>query len=206
MDKRKLHHILTRLRAVPHWWFFIAGVVLLFVSVLALRANNQRMIELREAVFVADEQDGDVEDALRTLREHVYAHMNTDLTAGDNAVHPPIQLKYRYERLVLAANAKLSVTNESIYTDAQNHCEATGPGGFSGRNRLDCIKEYVDSHGVQTQAVHIPDALYKFDFVSPTWTPDLAGLSLVAAGLCFLVFGFLLLSETLIKNKLGHHT
>lgn len=163
------------------------------------------MIDLRAEVFVADEADGDIETALRELREHVYSHMNSDLTSGDNAIYPPIQLKYRYERLVLTENAKLNAGNESIYTDAQNHCEATQPEGFSGRNRLDCIRQYVDAHGVTTVAVHIPDALYKFDFVSPTWTPDLAGLSLVAGLVCALAFFVLLLVESLIARRLKHH-
>lgn len=205
MDKRNLHHILVRIRSVPYWWLLLASFVLLITSVFALRANNQRMIELRANVFTADEQDGDVEAALHELREYVYAHMNTDLTSGDNAIRPPIQLKYRYERLVLAENAKLSATNETIYTDAQNHCEQTVPTGLSGRNRLDCIKEYVDSRGVQTQAVKIPDALYKFDFVSPTWTPDLAGLTLAAGFLCLIAFVLLMLSELLIKLELRKH-
>ncbi len=207
VDNKKLHHLLARIRRLPHWGFFVAGVILLFVAAFALRANNQHMIELRQAVFAADEQDGDVESALRELREYVYAHMNTDLAAGDNAIKPPIQLKYRYERLVLAENAKLSTSNETIYTDAQNHCEQAVSTGFSGRNRLDCIKEYVDAHGVQTQAVNVPDALYKFDFISPTWSPDLAGWSLVAAALCFVAFTVLFLIEHIIRRRLRnmHH-
>jgi hypothetical protein len=44
------------------------------------------MIELREQVFEADKEDGDVEGALRELREHVHSHMNTDLASGENAV------------------------------------------------------------------------------------------------------------------------
>jgi len=207
MDKRRLHHYSTKLRAVPYWGLFIAGVLLLFVSVIALRSNNQQMIELRQAVFTADEQDGDVEKALKDLREHVYSHMNTSLTAGDNAIRPPIQLKYRYERLVIAEKTKQNVNNETIYTDAQNYCEQQISSGFSGSNRLQCIRDYIDRNGTQTTDVSIPDDLYKFDFVSPTWSPDLAGLSLLAAIICFGLFGLLQLSQLLIRHELKsrHH-
>ncbi len=206
MSKRKLHHYLTRLRTVPVWLFLVLAVFFGVVAVLAMRANNQKMIELREAVFVADEQGGDIETALRDLREHVYSHMNTDLAAGDNAIRPPIQLKYHYERLVLAENAGLSANNETVYTDAQNHCEQAVPTGLLGRNRLNCIREYIDSRGVQTtEEVHIPDALYKFDFASPRWSPDLAGISLVAAALCLALSAALLASEYTLRQRLRKH-
>ena len=203
MNKRKLHHKLKRLRAVPHWGLFVAGILLLFISVLALRANNQKMIELRAAVFAADEQDVDIEKALTELMEHVHRHMNTSLTAGDNDIRPPIQLKYRYERLVLQAQAARSTAN--MYTDAQNYCEQQISTGFSGSNRLQCIRDYIDRQGAAAIEVNIPNELYMFDFVSPNWSPDLAGLSLAAGVLCLAAFGLLLLSELLIKRNLKHH-
>lgn len=204
MQKRRLHHVLKTLRSVPHWGLFVAGLVLIFVSVFSLRANNQTMVKLRDAVFVADERNGDVESALRDLREHVYSHMNTDLAAGNNSIRPPIQLKYRYERLVAAEQAKSQSGNDDLYSQAQEHCERTQPGGFSGSNRLPCVREYLDSHGVSTtEEVKIPDGMYKFDFVSPVWTPDLAGLSMVAAAICFSLLAVLLAVEYLIKRRLS---
>lgn len=205
MNKRALRHELRILKKVSYWWFFVAGVLFLFVAVLGLRANNQRMIDLRQAVFDADEQDGDVETALRNLRSHVYAHMNTDLSAGENPVKPPIQLKYRYERLVIQENAQLNENNETVYTDAQNFCEQKIATGFSGRNRLDCIREYVDANGATVQEVFIPEDLYKFDFISPRWSPDLAGLSIVAAILCLATALASYVSQQLIRKELRSH-
>jgi hypothetical protein len=59
---------------------------------------------------------------------------------------------------------------------------------FSGRNRVPCIEQYVQTHDTTLQPV--PDALYKFSFASPRWSPDLAGWSMVLAilfGLLFIV-------------------
>ncbi len=161
------------------------------IAVSALRANNLHMIELRNKVYEADKNNGDVETALRNLREYIYSHMNTDPASGKNAIRPPIQLKYRYERLTAAEKAKVDAQNSQIYTDAQHYCEQQNSTAFSGRTRVPCIQQYVTSHAIQQQPV--PDDLYKFDFVSPRWTPDLAGLSVlvaIASGtLCAIAWG-----------------
>jgi hypothetical protein len=205
MNKRKLNHELGQLKTLPIWTFLVLSVVFGLIAVFALRTNNQQMIKLKAAVFTADEQNGDVEAALRELREHVYAHMNTNLTAGDNAIKPPIQLKYRYERLLAAEQAKFGNTNEELYTAAQNHCEQLSPGGFSGSGRIPCIKDYIDSHGGEVKLTDIPKEAYMFDFVSPSWSPDLAGWSLVLAVVFLSLFILHALSEYFIKHKIHEH-
>lgn len=163
------------------------------------------MLELRDAVFTADEQNGDVEGALRDLREHVYSHMNTDLTAGENAIYPPIQLKFTYERLLDAEQAKLQSGNGDLYTQAQKHCERLHPDLFYGRDKLPCIRDYLDDHGAQVvETVDIPSELYKFDFASPSWTFDLAGWSFILAGLCGLLGLTRLTIEYAIRYKLSN--
>lgn len=204
MPKQLLQKLYTRVKHAPYWAFLILALVLFITSVFALRANNQRMLELREAVFTADEQNGDIEGALRDLREHVYAHMNTDLAVGDNAIRPPIQLKHRYERLVEAEQAKLQATsNEDLYIAAQNYCEQQVPSGFSGSNRLPCIREYLDTHGAELEDEGvIPEDLYKFDFVSPRWSPDLAGLSLLGGIVSLIAFALFAGGEFILRRQL----
>jgi hypothetical protein len=179
--KKKPAHI----QFVKARYFLVAALVFGAISVIALRNNNHHMSHLRQAVFTADEQNGDTETALENLRAYVTAHMNTSLTAASNGVYPPIQLKYTYSRLVQAAGSQASSSNNSVYADAQKACEAQIPTGFSGRYRLDCIEQYVEAHG-GAPVSSIPDSLYKFDFISPTWSPDLAGLSLLATVLSLL--------------------
>lgn len=202
MNKRRLNHYVSRLKSLPYWWLAVLGVLSLTVAVFALRANNQKMIELRAAVFAADEQNGDVETALKNLREHVYGHMNTDLAAGNN-IRPPIQLKYRYERLLAAEKARIESINSNIYTDAQNHCEQQISSGFSGRGRIACIEEYIDSRGIAANPV--PEDVYKFDFASPRWSPDLAGWSLVVGVISLALFACLLLFQLGISRQIKHH-
>lgn len=187
MNKPRLHHAWTKLRRIKPWYFLVLAVVSAIICVFALRQNNLKMVELRQAVYTADKENGDVEGALRDLREHVYGHMNTSLATGTN-VRPPIQLKYTYERLMASRNAGGAATgsadNTEIYNQAQKYCEQAIPNGFSGSFRLSCIQSYVKERTLGKSEA-IPKNLYQFDFASPTWSPDLAGWSLVASGFFF---------------------
>lgn len=148
-------------------------------AAFALRHNYATMTELRSAVYEADKTNTDVVGALQRLRSYVGNHMNTSLATADG-VYPPIQLKYTYERLQQAERERADAANSRIYTDAQAQCEALHPGSFSGRTRVPCIEQYVKEHGSTVRA--IPDAMYKFNFASPRWSPDLAGWLVVLTG------------------------
>jgi len=191
MNKRRLHHTWTKLQWIKPWYFLAMALVSAVICIFALRANNQHMLKLRDAVYAADRQNSDVQGALKSLQSYVTSHMNTDLSTG-TSVYPPIQLKYTYDRLVQAQQAALNAGtgNTQLYTDAQTYCQAQDPVDFSGHNRVPCIEQYVQTHGgtALPTAPAIPDALYKFSFVSPYWSPDLAGWSLVLAALGVALF------------------
>jgi len=195
--KRRLHHYWTRFRLLKPWYFLVLALISAAVCLYALRANNETMIKLRQAVYTADQNDSDVQGALERLQAYVTAHMNTDLSAGPNAVYPPIQLKYTYDRLVQAQSAAATAFNQQIYTEAQNYCQQLDPVDFSGHNRVPCIEQYVQNHSTQ-QTKAIPDALYKFDFVSPKWSPDLAGWTLLTTVILLLTAIGLFVSQRLI--------
>jgi len=92
MNKKRLHHIWTKLRPISPWYFLVLAVISGIISINALRQNNLTMVRLRDEVFKADQQNTDVETPLRHLREFVYAHTNTNLSSGSNAVKPPFSL------------------------------------------------------------------------------------------------------------------
>jgi hypothetical protein len=185
MDKRRWHHIWTKFRGVKPGYFLVLTVVCAVVCVFSLRANNEHMVKLRQAVYAADQNNGNVEGALQQLQAYVTTHMNTNLSTN-TSVYPPIQLKYTYDRLIQAESTQVAQTNTALYTAAQVYCQKLDPVDFSGHNRVPCIESYVTSHGATLPA--IPDALYKFDFVTPIWSPDLAGWSIVATAVSALLF------------------
>jgi len=189
----KLLDIWRRVQAFSSWFILAAAIICAVISIQALRQNNLTMVKLRDEVVKADEQNGDIETALRNLRQYVYAHMNTNVASGAFAIKPPIQLKYHYDRLVAAERQRVTDVNARVYTEAQAECEKRFPAGQSGRGRIPCVEEYVSAHGTKEQP--IPDSLYKFDFISPKWSPDLAGWSLLASAVLFLWWALRLVAD-----------
>ena len=133
--------------------------------------------------------------------------MNTNLETS-NGIYPPIQLQYTYERLMAARNNGASATangNEDLYNQAQKYCEQAIPSGFSGKYRLSCIQAFVKERTLSPNTVEtIPKNLYQFDFVSPRWSPDLAGWSLLFVFLIPLtvlsITAFMLITRALARR------
>jgi hypothetical protein len=175
MNKRTLHHLWVRLRPIKTWYLLAICLMLGTISVIALRDNYTTMRVLRSQVYAADEQNADVVGSLNRLRRYVNNHMNTSLTA-DSTVYPPIQLMHTYQRLQKAEQDRVNAATGQVYTDAQHYCEQLYPGSFSGGPRVPCIEQYVKEHVVKPNP--IPEAIYKFNFASPRWSPDLAGVTL----------------------------
>lgn len=200
MAKKPVRSVWARIKPINPWWLLGLSLISGLICISALRLNNLNMIKLRDQVFAADKANGDIEGALRDLRKYIYSHMNTNLSSN-SSVKPPIQLKYRYDRLVEAEKQRANTAGDRIYTDAQKYCEKLYPSSFSGGPRVPCIKNYVSRHNNNAQP--IPDSLYKFDFVSPTWTPDLAGWSLVITIVLFVLFIVRLSLEKWVKHDLS---
>ena len=179
---------------VPRNLFLVLFILSTLLAVYSLRQNNLTMVKLRSAVYQADKENGDVNTALNNLRQYVYSHMNTDLSSGGNAIKPPIQLKYTYERLVAASQKRAN--NNGLYNEAQRYCQSKIPASVSvsGSGRIACVQDYILSRG-GSAAPAIPPALYQFDFASPAWSPDLAGFSLLAAGTFLLAYASRLLAD-----------
>lgn len=186
MNKSHLHHLWTRFRKVKPWYFLIAFVITTGLSVDALRQNNLTMARLRTDVYQVDKSNGNVEAALKNLQAYVVGNMNTDLSSGPNAPYPPIQLEYTYQRLETAEQQRVSSVNSTVYTQAQAYCQQQNPISFSGRTRVPCVEQYVNTHGTTAQT--IPANLYEFDFLSPLWSPDTAGWLVLASFALLLLF------------------
>lgn len=166
------------IRAIKPWYLIALTVIVASICIFALRANNEHMNQLRNDVYIADKKGGNVELALENLDKYVTSHMNTDLSSGPNGIYPPIQLTHSYNRATQNLQVALQQQNSTLYTQAENYCQAKIPQGFSGRYRVPCIEQFITDHGLKVN--NTSTALYQFDFISPTWSPDLAGWSLVA--------------------------
>lgn len=200
MENKKIRHLHQQFKTLSPWYFLAGALVFGVIGVFALRQNNLNAIELREKVNQVDKENGDVEAALKELREYTYSHMNASLRS-ETGVQQPIQLKYRYERLVKAEKKRVTDANEDVYTKAQKYCEARYPAGTLRSKRVPCIQSYVKKYSTTTEQA-IPDALYKFDFVAPAWSADLAGISLLLSVILFIFFVIRFMIERWFKEKL----
>jgi hypothetical protein len=178
--------------------FGILTVVSISLAVFGLISNSESAKERYDRLIAVDQAGGDVEEALNELRTYIYSHMNTQI-GSELGIRPPIQLKGTYDRLVAEEEARVARANEALYEEAQAFCERTQPQGFFGATRLQCIESYIDQNGVSVEPKVIDDSFYKFDFVPPRWSPDLAGFSILAA--CIFGFSFIISVLVYFRTK-----
>jgi hypothetical protein len=145
--------------------------------VFGLVNNSNGAVERFDELKAVDESGGDVETALVELRDYIYSHMNTEL-GGPNGIYPPIQLNGTYQRLQEAEEKRVQKTNEKVRNDADRICSQRHPAGQI-QQRASCNAEYIEKNSVT--AKEIDDSFYKFNYVAPRWSPDVAGFSLLAA-------------------------
>ncbi len=204
--KRSLNRAHHMASLINTWQLGVLCVILVALSVYGLRQNYSKMVTLREAVYAADEQGksiAEIEAALQAMREHVTGHMISSLRSGDLSIkEPPIQLKGLYTAAYEAEKARVSQANEPLYTQAQTECEKQFPIGLSGSGRIPCIEQYVSERGIKAR--EIPRELYMFDFVSPRWSPDLAGISMALALFVGLITVFKIAIDRILIAYLRH--
>lgn len=200
MHKRKLHHWYKKLRIVNAWYFLAAAVFFLVLGTSGLRQNYRTMDRLRQAVITADQRGGDMEKALNELRSFIFAHMNTDLSSGPTPIKPPVQLKGHYERLLAAEKERVKQTNVAVAAQAETVCREQFPQQGPNVARITCVQNYIAANAAKERA--IPSELYKFDFKSPAWSPDRAGISLAIGAVSLVLFVLRLATERWLAGRL----
>lgn len=202
MTKHQLHGYWNRFKDSSLILLIVIVLISGSVAVFALRANNQKMLDLKNAVYTADQNDGDVESALLALRNHVYSHMNSSLRPANGSSEPPIQLVNKFNRIVAAEQARVASLNNSakVYAEAQARCEKAS---IPLTARAQCIQDYVSENGSGVQQLNLPPKeFYTFDFASPVWTPDVAGISLLVFVLALLLLTIRIFAGFLLKPYL----
>ncbi len=193
--------IVNNLRRWQLGYLLAAFGASLWLSVWALRQNSLHMVELRDAVVAADANNGDVEKALKDLRNYVGRHMNTNLRSKSQFAtnEPPIQLVNAYNKAVREAQEKAAQANgnTALYAEAEANCTSRG---VPLTAIAQCIQDYIAARTNNPNpqvAAKIPKELYTYDFISPKWSPDLAGFSVLTT----IGFALLLLERLIVKIR-----
>ena len=181
--KRTDHRMILKIAV-----FGALTVVSTALFVFGLINNSNGAVERFNTLKAVDEAGGDVESALVELRDYIHSHMNTEL-GGPNGIYPPIQLSGTYSRLVEQRSAQVDKkneqareTNEKVLQDADRICASRFPAGQIIQ-RAECNAAYIEANSVSetNEATEIDESFYKFNYVAPRWSPDLAGFSLLFA-------------------------
>jgi hypothetical protein len=202
---KRIHHWYTQLRRIKTWQLIVALVLLGGLSAFFSRQNNLQMIELRNLVKQADEQNKDVDKTLLNLQHYVTSHMNTDLGEG-------VALQNSYERAYTAAvNAAAQSTNPNaaLYAQAEAQCQPIFQRTRSFPAYTQCAADILSRLAPGQDALSniktpSPD-LYKFNYVSPLWSPDLAGITVVLTLIAGLMLIFRLVTYYVLRAILRAH-
>jgi len=204
-DKRHVRKSIKDLQRVKTWQLLVLLVLVGFVAATFLRLNNIGMVERRAAVIASDDA-GDSENTIRRLydlQHYVSGHMNTDMGKG-------VYLEAAYKRdtqKVLDNASADSNPNGNIYKKAQEVCAPK----FSNYSAayLQCTTNELAKYpaaGDLLGAVKLPSASsYLHDFVSPIWSPDFAGWTVLVAGVILLMIVARLISLGVLRVMLSRH-
>lgn len=158
---------------------------MLFVTATFLRINNIGMVQRREAVLSADKQGQaeTLQNRLYDLQRYAAAHMNADTGV--------IYLQDSYNRAWQAIQKNAETQNNAgganIYKKIED--EVCGPkaraNGWRWPNPhyIACQREelakYPEADKLINQVQPPNKELFRHNFISPAWSPDFAGLSVL---------------------------
>lgn len=208
-DKRKVRSTLRFLQHAKTWQLFVVLILCGFVAATFLRLNNIGMIERRTAVIAADEAGDNAvtQQRLFALQRYVASHMNTD--PGRIAFNGQYQ---RDSQKLKDEAASRDTSDGNVYQKAAAVCDpiARAQGWrWPDPRYTQCIdselSKYPAANGPVT-SIKVPDvSMYYHSYVSPAWSPDFAGFSLLACAILALMILVRLVSLFVLRLLLKRH-
>ena len=204
MDKRNVRRSIKQLQVIKTWQLIILLILALFITATFLRMNNVGMIERRKAVASAD-KSGDIDQIqqrLYDIQRYSAAHMNADT----GVMYLQGQYNRDVQRQAEAASTSGSAKALEIRREAEEVCKPQ----FNGWSPayVQCYVNELNKHPadeISTQLAPPSSALYRYNFVSPVWSPDFAGFSLLVSLLIAVVIIVRLLGIAILRLMLRRH-
>jgi len=192
---------LSRMRV---WQLCLVFLLMVIISATFLRLNNVAMTQRRQAVLDADKSGttNDIKQRLYDLQSYVLAHMNTSTGV--------FYLQNQYYQA--ADQAKESATQNSsnavnLYKKVDDEiCAPLAKANnwrWPDERYTNCLSEQLakyPSSQVGSIKVNLPNPdMFRYNYSSPTWSPDLAGLSVLVTILILLLVIFRVLELIFLK-------
>lgn len=208
-DKRHVKKSIKQLQRIKTWQLLILLVLMGLLAATFLRLNNIGMVERRTAVLQSDEA-GDttaLKNNLFSLQRWSASHMNASTDA--------FYLEKSYNKAVKKAVQKANQNTSNISkvaAKARRAADAVCQQRFSGYGvgYSQCFAaEFAKAAPSQSDQLAAPElprpGQYRHEFVSPKWSPDFAGWSLVICGVITVVIILRLVSLLILKALLRRH-
>ncbi len=204
IDKKQARYDLKRLKKVKTWQLAILFILSVFISATFLRLNNIGMVERRDAVLSADivGDNEKIKERLYDLQRYVTSHMNTDLGKG-------VYLEALYKKDAAAAYAAASLDsnpNGNVYKKAQDVCRPQFD--HWSLEYLQCTRSELAKYPASDdliKSIQLPRVdMYIHDYVSPVWSPDFAGWSVLISVVILIMIIFRLVGVILLKIIIHH--
>ena len=223
VGKGKIKKRLKQIQSLKNWQLFILLLLVIFVDLTALRLNNVGMVRRREAVEAADKA-GDVEATRKATIEfanYVHAHMNSGGIVYSDKTHwfkinreVKIVWSNIYESDMrkaeqIAREAESNNPNGNIFKKAEEACRPRFHGGYSLAYQqciLDEQNKYPASNQGQIKAQYPNISEYTYNFVTPLWSPDLAGWTTLLAFIIIIMIIVKMIITTILKLILKKYT
>ena len=223
MGKGKIKKHLKQIQSLKNWQLFILLLLVIFVDLTALRLNNVGMVRRREAVEAADKA-GDVEAARKAtieLANYVYNHMNSGGIVYSDETHwfkANREVKIVWANIYesdmrkaeqIAREAESNNPNGNIFKKAEEACRPRFHGGYSLAYQqciLDEQNKYPASNQGQIKAQYPNISEYTYNFVTPLWSPDLAGWTTLLAFIIIIMIIVKMIITTILKLILKKYT
>ncbi len=181
-ERRKLKKRLKNIQAVKTWQLALLFILMAFVSASLLRLNNVGMIERRDAVMTADQScdRAVLKNRLYDLQRYVSSHMNTDLGSRGVALEGLYNCDYQD---IFKKQQTYQNENGNIFKRVQDICAPR----YSSNSQAykDCVNSELANFPQGQELLDIvtlPTEPYYHAFVSPRWSPDMAGFAVLITG------------------------
>ncbi|PID33049.1 hypothetical protein CR969_02850 [Candidatus Saccharibacteria bacterium] len=214
-DQQKSNYSWLSLHKLKVWQLVILLIMSGFISATLLRLNNVGMIERRDAVIAADEagDDKQLDQRLYDLQRYVSSHMNAD--PGRIALDKSYKKLYLKELKKFEQQATKASSN-NVVAKVRKVCDAKAIAGGYGRfwaqadpRYVDCINKEWAKYPASSEGAYKfmppPTASYYQTFISPTWSPDFAGWSVVVTGVILLSIIVKIIENIVLRLLIKRH-
>ncbi len=210
---------------IKTWQLLVFLIPLLFINATLLRLDHIKMVDLRDAVLKADEEEDDekIASALNELRNFVSSNVVVNV-AEDNGTQKvmfgtgPFYLEHQYLRAAHKAldEAEKNMQSDSnpngnIYAKATEVCrpQAIKNGwNWTSQGYINCmmteINKYPAAAEIQdTILANVPSTeMYRHNYSSPVWAPTFSGFFLLITLAVIVVIFIRLLGWAIIRLSL----